>query len=206
MSQSPGNRSLSETDLDADPLVQLERWLDDARKAGIIEPTAMALATAASSGRPSVRIVLYKGSYDGGLSFYTNYESRKGQELAANPNVELCFWWDRPERQVRVAGRAERLPREVSARYFAARPRESRIAAVTSRQSRVAASRAALEARYEDNAKRFEGRAVPCPEFWGGYVVRPQEYEFWQGRSGRFHDRLRYRRDGGGWKIERLEP
>lgn len=206
MPQYDRHPPLNESDLLPDPCAQLERWLQDAQNAGLIEPTAMALASADASGRPSVRMVLFKGLQDGALTFYTHYESRKGLELAANPQVALVFWWDRMERQVRVEGRAEKLAREFSERYFHQRPRESQLSAFTSRQSRVVASRAELERRFAQNEQRLAGQPVPLPELWGGYRVVPESFEFWQGRRGRLHDRLLYRRQNGGWRIERLEP
>jgi pyridoxamine 5'-phosphate oxidase len=200
------NPPLDVADLAPDPLVQLERWLHDATAAGMIEPTAMTLATVGADGQPSARIVLFKGLHEGGLTFYTNYESRKGAALAANPQVALVFWWDRLERSVRVEGRVEQLPAQMSADYFHSRPRLSQLAALTSRQSQVVATREALDARLAEQTRALEGREVPRPEFWGGYRVEPERFEFWQGRRGRLHDRLCYRREAQRWRIERLEP
>jgi pyridoxamine 5'-phosphate oxidase len=200
------NPPLDETGLLSDPVAQFERWLADAQAAGLVEPTAMALATVAADGRPSLRMVLFKGLHEGGFCFYTNYESRKGRELAARPYAAATFWWDRLERQVRIEGRVEKLPRELSERYFHSRPRGSQLSAYTSRQSAELATRAALEARVAENAKRFEGRDIPLPESWGGYRLVPEAIEFWQGRPDRLHDRLLYRRDAGGWRRVRLEP
>lgn len=206
MSQYTRQPPLDETALAADPMAQLARWLDDAQAAGMIEPTAMTLATATPDGRPSARIVLYKGPHDGGLTFYTNYESRKGGELAANDRAALVFWWDKLERSVRVEGRVARLPRAMSEDYARSRPRGSQLGALTSRQSRVVASRAELEKRLADNEARLGGGPVPVPGNWGGYVLRPERFEFWQGRADRLHDRLVYRAEGKGWRVERLEP
>ncbi|WP_028080935.1 pyridoxamine 5'-phosphate oxidase [Solimonas soli] len=210
MPQYTQNPPLDIADLDADPLAQLQRWLDDAGAAGMIEPTAMTVATVDAQGRPSARIVLFKGfhgeGFERGLTFFTNYDSRKGRDLAANPHVALVFWWDKVERSVRIEGRAAKLPREVSERYFHSRPHDSQVGAVTSRQSAVVRSREALDQRYAEQLAHYEGRGVPLPEFWGGYRVAPEAVEFWQGRHGRLHDRLRYRREGDGWLVERLEP
>jgi pyridoxamine 5'-phosphate oxidase len=200
------NPALDEQALLPDPLAQFDRWLTDARAVGMIEPTAFTLATVGYDGRPSARIVLFKGWYESGLSFYTNYESRKGEELEARPYAAATFWWDRLERQVRFEGPVARVSREQSRRYFESRPRPSQIGSLTSRQSRVVATRAELDARFEENERRLQDQAVPLPEHWGGYVLRPERVEFWQGRGGRLHDRLRYRSDLGRWVIERLEP
>lgn len=200
------NPPLDESSLLPDPLAQLQAWLADASAAGMIEPTAMTLATADAQGQPSARVVLLKGFHDGGLCFYTRHDGRKGMELASNPRAAATFWWDRLERQVRVEGHVERLPREVTRRYFETRPRESQLGALTSLQSRVVASREELDARYQANAERLAGQPVPLPDEWGGYVLRPASVEFWQGRLGRLHDRLRYRRESGAWRVERLEP
>lgn len=200
------NPPLDETALLPEPLDQFRQWLDAARAAEMIEPTAMCLATVAADGQPSARIVLLKGFHDGGLCFYTSHDGRKGRELESEPRVAATFWWDRLERQVRFEGRAERLPRDITQRYFESRPRESQLGAMTSRQSAVVATREELDARLAHNASRFDGQPVPLPDNWGGYVLRPHSVEFWQGRLGRLHDRLRYRCGGAGWIVERLEP
>ena len=200
------NPPLEDGSLLPDPLAQLQIWLADARRVGMLEPDAMTLATTDAQGRPSARVVLLKGFHDGGLCFYTRYDGRKGLELNTNPHAAATFWWDQLERQVRVEGTTERLPRDITRRYFESRPRESQLGALTSRQSQVVATRAELDARLYANTQKFEGQPVPLPEQWGGYVLHPQRIEFWQGRLGRLHDRLRYRRDGDAWAIERLEP
>lgn len=206
MSQFTRNPPLNESDLTAEPLAQLERWLADAVAIGMQEPTAMTLATIGADGKPSARIVLFKGFRDGGLTFYTNHESHKGQDLAANPNVALVFWWDKLERSVRIEGRAEKLSEAVAREYFYTRPRYSQLGALTSRQSRVVAKREELDARFDANTKKHEGTEVPFPTFWGGYLVKPALVEFWQGRHGRLHDRLQYVSSGKQWRVERLEP
>ena len=200
------NPPLEDGSLLPDPLAQLQIWLADARRVGMLEPGAMMLATVDARGQPSARVVLLKGFHDGGLCFYTRYDGRKGVELSTNPLAAATFWWDQLERQVRVEGTTERLPRDVTQRYFESRPRESQLGALTSRQSQVVATRAELDARLAANTASLEGQPVPLPEEWGGYVLRPQRIEFWQGRLGRLHDRLRYRREGDAWVIERLEP
>jgi pyridoxamine 5'-phosphate oxidase len=207
MPQYTRNPPMLEQDLDADPLRQLAAWLKAAQDAGMIEPTAMTLATVGADGRPSARVVLYKGAHEGGLTFYTNYASRKGGELADGAPAALVFWWDKLERQVRVEGSVRKLPRAMSEQYFHARPRLSQLSAYASRQSRVVADRAALERRLAEAEQRFEGKEVPLPDDWGGFVLAPECWEFWQGQRGRLHDRLVYRRGGGGdWRMERLEP
>lgn len=206
MPQYERSGPLDETALAADPLAQLALWLKDAEAAGMIEPTAMTLATATKDGQPSARIVLYKGAHDGGLTFYTNYESRKGGELAGNNRAALVFWWDKLERSVRVEGRVEKLPRSMSEDYARSRPRGSQLGALTSRQSRVVANRAELERRLAENEAKLGGQEVPVPANWGGYLLRPAMFEFWQGRRDRLHDRLVYRADRAGWRVERLEP
>jgi pyridoxamine 5'-phosphate oxidase len=193
---------LLETDVAADPLEQFRRWYADAEQAGIRAPHAMALAT----GGPSVRMVLLKGAEDGGFVFFTGYESRKAGELDANPRAALLFYWDPLGRQVRVEGTVEQVSNEESDAYFATRPRAAQLAAAASRQGRVLAGRAELDARVVELEREYADRDVPRPEHWGGYRLQPDGYEFWQHRQDRLHDRLRYRRDGGVWRVERLSP
>ncbi len=198
-------RGLSEREMDPDPIRQFARWFQEALEAELIEPNAMTLATATPTGRPSARVVLLKGFDARGFVFYTNYESRKGQELAQNPQAALVFWWAPLERQVRIEGRVERVPDAEADAYFQTRPLEARLGAWASPQSRVIASREALEQRVREIRARF-GARVPRPPHWGGYRVVPEVIEFWQGRPARLHDRLRYTRTPDGWRLERLAP
>jgi pyridoxamine 5'-phosphate oxidase len=207
-----GDAGLDAPDLADDPMTMFHRWLDDTVAAGIHEPNAMVVATVSATGRPSSRMVLLKGLDERGFVFYTNLESRKAQEIAANPAVSLLFPWHDLQRQVRVDGTASRVPTEESEAYFSRRPRESRLGAWASPQSRVVESRAALDERYDAVLARFADQDdVPLPPFWGGFVVAPEAVEFWQGRKGRMHDRLVYRRgepeDGHpSWTVARLAP
>jgi pyridoxamine 5'-phosphate oxidase len=181
------------------------RWFDEAQAAGLHEPNAMVVSTVSGDGQPSSRMVLLKGVSEAGFVFFTNVASRKGEELAAEPRCALLFPWHPLERQVRVEGPASLVSREEVAAYFATRPRGSRLGAHASHQSRVVASRAELDAAYADAEQAYPDD-VPVPEEWGGYRVRPEVVEFWQGRPGRMHDRLVYRRTGQGWRTERLAP
>lgn len=198
---------LAESDLAADPVAMFGGWFDDVRDANLHEPNAMVVATVSESGRPSSRMVLLKGFGDDGFRFFTNTESRKGRELATNPACSLLFPWHLLERQVRIDGAAEPLPRTDVEDYFAVRPRSSRLGAWASHQSQPVAGRDVLDAAYADVEARYErDEEVPVPEAWGGYLVRPEVVEFWQGRPGRMHDRLVYRRTPDGWATERLAP
>jgi pyridoxamine 5'-phosphate oxidase len=197
---------LLESSVAADPLEQFRRWFADAEEADVRAPHAMALATAGSEGVPSVRMVLLKGADAEGFVFFTGYGSRKGAELDANPHAALLFYWDPLGRQVRVEGTVERVGAVESDAYFATRPRGAQLAAAASRQGRVLATRAELDAAVVELERAHADGDVPRPEHWGGYRLRPEVYEFWQHRENRLHDRLRYRRQADGWLLERLAP
>jgi pyridoxamine 5'-phosphate oxidase len=198
--------ALDRAGLDPDPVVQFGRWFDQAVGAGLPEPNAMTLATASAGGRPSARVVLLKGYDDRGFVFYSNYDSRKGEELAANPWAALVFYWAPLERQVRVEGRVGRTSREESAAYFRSRPLGSRLGALASAQSRPIPGREVLERRVAELEAAHPDGEVPLPDFWGGYRVVPDAVEFWQGRPDRLHDRFRYARADQGWTVARLSP
>ena len=206
MRREYSREALAEADVDADPVVQFGRWFEQAEQAGLLEPTAMTLATATPDGRPSARMVLLRGFDERGFCFYTNHESRKGVELAANPRAALVFWWGELERQVRIEGPVAPTSRAESEAYFHSRPPGSQLSAAASPQSRVIQDRAVLERRVAELAADSADGQVPLPDFWGGYRLTHEVVEFWQGRPNRLHDRLRYRRAGDGWKIERLAP
>lgn len=190
----------------ADPIDQFHAWFDDAVVAGQPEPEAMSLATCGEDGRLSLRIVLLKSCDQGGFTFFTNYESRKSTELGESAWVALTFFWQTLHRQVRIEGHVSRVSADESAEYFATRPRGSQIGAWASPQSREIASREELMQRFAEIEKRFEGKDVPCPPFWGGFRVDPVSIEFWQGRESRLHDRVLYSRENGKWRISRIAP
>ena len=204
MSLDPRERPLDEAGVDPDPLRQFAAWFEEAGAAGVRAPEAMALATATRDASPSVRMVLLKGFEERGFVFFTGYESRKGTELAANPRAALLFYWDPLGRQVRIEGPVEQVPEQESDAYFCTRPRGAQISASVSPQSRVVESRAGLEALAAELEAR--GGEIPRPPAWGGFRLAPETFEFWQHRANRLHDRLRYRREGDSWKIERLAP
>lgn len=208
--QEYARADLTRDDVASDPIDQFQSWFQDAIDAAVDEPNAMTLATAAPDGSPSARIVLLKGVDDRGFRFFTNYESRKGAELAQNPHVALVFWWAPLERQVRIEGRAERLSDDESTEYFRSRPRGSQIGAWASPQSRRVEDRDELEKMFERVKEEYENTdSIPKPTQWGGYIVRPTTVEFWQGRPSRLHDRLRYRRadvESEEWALDRLAP
>jgi pyridoxamine 5'-phosphate oxidase len=202
-----GDAGLDLPDLAPDPVAMFERWLGDAVDAPLHEPNAMVVSTVSGGGRPSSRLVLLKAVDERGFVFYTNYESHKGQDLEADPSCALLFPWHDLQRQVRVEGSAERVSQEESEAYFSSRPRESQLGAWASPQSAEASSRQALEQQYDEVEARFaDDSDVPLPPQWGGYRVVPDTVEFWQGRKGRMHDRLVYRRSADGWEVVRLAP
>ena len=200
-------RELNEGDLHADPLTQFQRWVDAAIAAELPEPLAAALATADAHGTPSVRMILVRGIAADGLRFYTNHESRKGKDLADNPQAALTLWWPGIERQVRCSGPVRQLTEAESAAYFTSRPRESQLGARASRQGQPTPSRGALEAALAAETAAHPGSTpIELPEYWGGYLLTPDRWEFWQGRQNRLHDRFEYLPIGAAWEIRRLQP
>lgn len=197
--------ALNEAEVAADPVEQFQQWLDEALDADIMEATAMTLATADARGRPSTRTVLLKDVGENGFVFYSNYEGRKSRELAENPHAALNFYWDVLERQVRVEGQVGKLSRKASESYFHSRPRGSQLGALASNQSEVIENREVLEERVQALDEKYPDK-IPLPDDWGGYALTPEVIEFWQGRPNRVHDRLRYTREGEGWRLERLSP
>ena len=197
---------LSESEVDSSPFVQFQHWFDQAVEAQLPEPNAMTIATATKDGIPSARIVLLKGFDDRGFVFYTNYNSHKAQELIDNPHAALVFLWTELERQIRIVGSVEKISAEESDTYFYSRPIGSRLGAWASEQSQVIVNRSVLEQRLEDLKAQYENQNIPRPSHWGGFRVKPVGIEFWQGRSSRLHDRLRYQLQNGEWMLDRLSP
>ncbi|GBD86296.1 pyridoxine/pyridoxamine 5'-phosphate oxidase [bacterium BMS3Abin03] len=197
---------LKETSIDPDPFGQFDKWFDEVLKCEITYPNAMVLATTDNSLVPSVRTVLLKSIDEQGAVFFTNYESRKGKELNINPRASLLFFWKELERQVRIEGTIEKIGREKSEEYFHSRPRESQLSAWVSHQSEVIPGRKFLEEKFEQLKNKFGDDEIPLPDFWGGYRVVPDYFEFWQGRENRLHDRICYKKENAGWKIFRLSP
>lgn len=198
---------LRRAELDPNPLGQFHQWFDQALKSEMLEPSAMTLATADRAGRPSARIVLLKAADERGFTFFTNYESRKGAELAENPHAALVLYWAELEREILIAGAVTKVSRAESEQYFALRPRGSQLGAWVSRQSSAVPDHAFLEAGLAEQEARFAERAVELPPYWGGYVLAPVRIEFWQGRPNRLHDRFQYTKQAdGSWRIDRLSP
>jgi len=207
MRETYGLGELLESQLDPDPVKQFGLWLAQATEAGLPEPNAMVLATVGQGGRPSARTVLLKGLDERGFVFYTNQQSRKADDLAANPACALVFPWHAMERQVRIEGIASKLPAEEADPYFASRPRGSQLGAWASQQSQPVESREELDLQYASYERQWpEGTEISMPYFWGGYRIEPVAFEFWQGRTGRLHDRLQYLRSGDAWQVQRLQP
>ncbi|HKK24014.1 MAG TPA: pyridoxamine 5'-phosphate oxidase [Gracilimonas sp.] len=198
--------SLDESDVNSDPVEQFESWMKEAIDAEVPEPNAMTLSTVDANNKPHSRVVLLKGIEEGDFVFYTNWQSEKGSELEQNPNAALCFLWLELERQVRIEGVAEKLSQEESEEYFKKRPYKSQIGALASNQSSVVPNREFLEKRFEELEEKYNEGDVPKPESWGGYRIRPEVLEFWQGRRSRLHDRIKYEKVGNKWDIKRLSP
>jgi len=200
-------KGLRRSDLNPDPIKQFANWFTTAIETGIRDVNAMSLATAGQDAKPSVRIVLLKSFDEDGFVFFTNYESEKGKQLEANPYAALGFYWIELDRQIRISGKVDKTSRKESQTYFHSRPVGSQLSAWASRQSAVLDGRRVLDARMEEMNERFAGKRVPLPPHWGGYRLKPENMEFWQGRSNRLHDRFRYtRQSDGSWLIERLAP
>jgi len=199
-------QGLLEADMDKDPIRQFERWFQQALEGGIEEPNAMSLATVSPEGQPYQRTVLLKFFDARGFVFYTNYGSRKSKQIEANPRVSLLFFWKELHRQVHITGRAEKVSRVESLRYFASRPRGSQLGAWVSAQSQIIQSRSLLMAQFEKIKEKFAQGEVPLPDFWGGYRIVPSSLEFWQGRANRLHDRLIYEANGDRWELSRMSP
>ncbi len=197
---------LSENEVNANPIVQFEKWFKEAIDAQVNEPNAMTVCTATKEGRPSARVLLLRNFSKGGFVYYTNYNSRKGCEIAKNPYCALLFFWPELERQVRIEGIARKQSTKESDLYFNTRPHGSKIGAWASEQSKVIANRDKLTKAYEKISEKFAGKEITRPPHWGGYLLKPSSIEFWQGRPSRLHDRILYSKEGNNWKIERLSP
>ncbi|MCH7962669.1 MAG: pyridoxamine 5'-phosphate oxidase [Bacteroidetes bacterium] len=200
------NNELNETSVNKNPFIQFIKWYESVLNSNLNEPTAMMLSTADVNGNPSARIVLLKEIDDSGFVFYTNYESRKGKDLKENPKAALTFFWDELRRQIRIEGRIEKISRETSKEYFSSRLSESQIGAWVSAQSTVIQNREFLENKFDELKEKFGNEEIPLPDFWGGYRLIPNYFEFWQGRENRLHDRICYKKENDEWKIFRLAP
>ncbi len=199
-------QSLSENDVNKDAILQFEKWFKEAVNAKVNEPNAMTVCTATREGKPSARILLLRNFDENGFVFYTNYDSRKGHEIEANPYCSILFFWPELERQVRIEGVLQKQSKEESDIYFQTRPRTSKLGAWTSPQSKVIESRKVLDEAYQKTSEKFPDEQVPRPEFWGGYLLNPYNIEFWQGRPSRLHDRILYKKENNNWIISRLAP
>ncbi|MCG6958728.1 pyridoxamine 5'-phosphate oxidase [bacterium BMS3Abin03] len=199
-------KELSEDDVLSNPFEQFNVWFDEANQTEIVEPTAAILSTVGENNHPSARTILLKEVNEKGFVFYTNYESKKAKDIASNPNISLLFLWKEQQRQVRIVGQSEKISREESEKYFRTRPRESQIGAWASHQSSVIPDRKSLDNKFEEYRKKFGDKEIPLPDFWGGYVIIPNYFEFWQGRPGRLHDRICYKFEDQEWRIFRLAP
>jgi pyridoxamine 5'-phosphate oxidase len=199
-------QSLSENDVNKNGIVQFEQWFKEAVNAKVNEPNAMTVCTATKEGKPSARILLLRNFDENGFVFYTNYDSRKGHEIEANPYCSILFFWPELERQVRIEGMLQKQSKADSDIYFQTRPRTSKLGAWSSPQSKVIESRKVLDEAYQKNSEKFPDEQVPRPEFWGGYLLKPSSIEFWQGRPSRMHDRILYRKENNNWVISRLAP
>ncbi len=204
--KSNQNNELNETSVDKNPFIQFAKWYESILHSNLNEPTSMMLSTADVNGNPSARIVLLKEIDDSGFVFYTNYGSRKGKDLEENPKAALTFFWDEVRMQIRIEGRIEKISRETSKEYFSSRPRESQIGAWVSAQSSVIPNREMLENKYVELKEKFGNEEIPLPDFWGGYRLIPNYFEFWQGRENRLHDRICYKKENNDWKIFRIAP
>lgn len=200
------NRPLDESSVSGNPYDLFEKWFEEAVGAQILDPYAMIISTSSKDNQPSSRVVYMRDMVDGGLVFYTNYNSDKAADLEVNPKISALFFWGELERQIRVEGWVVKAGDDVSDKYFASRPRESQIGAWASEQSSVIVNRAELEKKVEELTKKFEGKEVPRPQHWGGFIIQPQRFEFWQGRPNRLHDRLKFEKENNSWKLSRLSP
>ena len=199
-------QTLDESDVNKNPFLQFEKWFKEAVDSKVNEPNAMTVATVSPAGQPSARILLLRNFNENGFVFYTNYTSRKGENIASNPKAALLFFWPELERQVRIEGILTKQTAEESDRYFNSRPRTSKLGAWTSKQSKIIAGRNVLDQEYKKLAEKYPGENVPRPGYWGGYVLSPESIEFWQGRPSRLHDRILYTLENNNWKITRLAP
>ena len=197
---------LEEHQIPDSPFTLFNEWFKQAGELGVLEPNAMVLSTVSADNKPSSRVVLLKGIDDAGFIFYSNYESRKGKELEHNPYVSILFFWPEAERQIRIEGKVSKISTESSKEYFVSRPRESQLGAWASAQSSIIQGRHSIEESYQQCLAQYEGKDIPLPDFWGGYIIHPSSFEFWQGRPSRLHDRMKYTKEQDSWHIVRLSP